>query len=101
MKFLFLINFLISTTLLFGGGCWAQTCNNPYEARIVRATGDWSTLPLWNAVEPNGLMKFVSAECSYAVTIGGLRPSTKYQWKVTLDNVWVTSFGRNECFVIG
>ena len=58
-----------------------QTCSNAFNGRQVRASGDWSITP-WNAAEPNGLMKFNLNACVYTLSIGGLKPFTRYTWKV-------------------
>lgn len=59
----------------------ASSCNNILQGKQVRATGDWSPIP-WNAVDPYGLLEFDSGKCVYSLTVGGLKPSTKYSWKV-------------------
>lgn len=67
----------------------AQSCSNRFEGKQLRAAGDWSALPLWNAVEPFGLLKFDAESCLYTVTVAGLRPDTQYKWKV--DNTFFLS----------
>ena len=61
---------------------YAIACNNRFEGKEVRAVGDWSPAPIWNAAEPLGLMRFDQSECIYTLTLGGLRPDTAYKWKV-------------------
>ncbi|CAF2884515.1 unnamed protein product [Rotaria sp. Silwood2] len=73
------------------------TCSNPYQNRIVRASGDYqtelgSTAP-WLATEENSLMRFDATSCLYILTLTGLTPSKAYQWKVTFDNSWANSIG--------
>lgn len=68
-------------------------CTNRYPSQDVRAAGDWSELPTWNAIEPKGLMKFDETICGHVVTVGGLRPDTSYKWKVVIGNSWTTNFG--------
>lgn len=82
------------------GSIGAQTCTNRYSGQDVRASGDWSELPLWNAVEPKGLMKFDSTLCAHVVTVAGLKPNTNYKWKVVVGNTWSSSFGTTLFFFI-
>jgi hypothetical protein len=69
-------------TFVISSGLNAQECVNKLANRIVRAAGDWTSLPQWNAAEPLGLMKFDEEKCVYTLAVGGLRPNTVYKWKV-------------------
>ncbi|CAF4847639.1 unnamed protein product, partial [Rotaria sp. Silwood2] len=73
------------------------TCSNPYQNRIVRASGDYQTelgsTASWLATEENSLMRFDATSCLYLLTLTGLTPNKAYQWKVTFDNSWANSLG--------
>lgn len=71
--------FIVFVIVLFDA---ANCCTNRFDGKDVRAAGDWSLEPIWNAVEPNGLMTFNVADCSYYHVVGGLKPNTDYKWKV-------------------
>lgn len=43
----------------------ASSCINKFESKDVRAAGDWSDLPIWNAFEPKGKMTFDETNCLY------------------------------------
>ena len=59
-------------------------CTNieKFVGKIIRAAGDWSPLPLWNAMEPLGLMNYDDKECRYTVVLNNLVPQKYYIWKV-------------------
>ena len=43
----------------------AAPCVNKFIDKDVRAAGDWSDAPLWNAFEPKGKMTFDEESCAY------------------------------------
>ncbi|CAF4748782.1 unnamed protein product, partial [Rotaria sp. Silwood2] len=49
------------------------TCSNPYQNRIVRASGDYQTelgsTASWLATEENSLMRFDATSCLYLLTL--------------------------------
>ena len=59
-----------------------QLCNNPFNGKQIRVTGDW-TSPTWNPAEPLGLMKFNATKCAYTISVGGFKPYFLYAWKVS------------------
>lgn len=71
----------------------SQPCANKYATQNVRAAGDWSEPPLWNALEPKGLLKFDPNLCAHTASIGGLRPNTNYNWKIAVGDSWTMNFG--------
>lgn len=84
---------LVVLLLACVGSIMSQTCTNRYPSQDVRASGDWSEQPIWNALEPKGLMKYDQSVCGHVVTIGGLKPNTNYKWKVVIGNSWSSNFG--------
>ncbi|RNA38528.1 Alpha catalytic domain containing [Brachionus plicatilis] len=70
----------------------AQSCSNSFQGKQLRATGDWSS-PSWNALDPNGLLKFDEASCLYTLVVGGLKPNFKYFWKMAVDGTWAVNYG--------
>ncbi len=75
----------------------SESCSNRFEGKVVRAAGDWSPLPIWNALEPLGLMKYDTNTCEYTLTLAGLRPNNNYRWKIVIDGSWSQNYGI--CFI--
>ena len=63
------------------------SCSNKFNAKKVRAAGDWSASPNWNAVEPLGLMTFDESKCIYSVVLFKLRANFQYFWKVRQNKI--------------
>ena len=59
----------------------AQACNNIFNGKIVRASGNWSPLE-WSSTDPFGLMKFDDRICAYTLAVGRLERDKLYKWKV-------------------
>lgn len=72
-------------------------CSNNQAANVLRVTGDWTidagSSKLWDAVEPLGLLIFDEETCAYTLSVTGLKKSTPYKWKVTVNNGWDVNYG--------
>lgn len=54
-------------------------CSNKYSNKNVRAIGEWNK---WVVIDPQNLMSLDESSCNYVLSVGGLKPSSSYLWKV-------------------